>query len=127
MNSTLAKIILGNIFRSLLTAVITFLVTKNVIEADVATKLARGDTVQLWHGTVGLNMTMIINVLVGLAVPIVLPIGLGIWSRMQSAYELIVARSNEFASSKKQLKDQVSQASVTEIIKTVATEQPPQP
>lgn len=126
MNSTLAKIILGNVFRSLLTAIITFLVTKNVIEADVLSKLAHGDTVQLWNGTIGLNLTMIINVLVGLALPILLPIGLGIWSRITSYYELIVTRSQSFAASKDRIQEQVKQASITEIIKTVATQTAPQ-
>ena len=124
MNSTLAKIILGNVFRAVLTAVFTFLVTKNVIEADVASKLARGDTVQLWSGALSINLAMVVNVLVGLCLPILLPISLGIWSRMTQAYETIVARSQAFAVTKQELKDQVKDASVGEIIKAVATDNP---
>jgi hypothetical protein len=125
VNSTAAKIVLGNIFRTVLTAIITFFVTKNVIEADVASKLMRGDTVPLWNGAINLNLTMVVNILVGLAVPIVLPIALGVWSRMKQAYMLIVARSEAFAMSKQELKDHVDNASVGQIIKTVATETAP--
>ena len=125
MNSTVAKIVLGNIFRTVLTAIITFFVTKNVIEADVASKLMRGDTIPLWNGALNLNLTMFVNVLVGLAVPIVLPISLGVWSRMKQAYMLIVARSEAFAMSKQELKDHVDNASVGQIITTVATETAP--
>jgi ornithine carbamoyltransferase len=124
MNSTMAKIVLGNVFRTVLTAVITFFVTKNVIEADVATKLMRGDTVPLWNGAINLNMTMFVNILVGLAVPIVVPIALGIWTRVVERYKLIVARSEAFAMTKQDLKDAVKEASVADIVKTVATEQP---
>lgn len=120
----MSKIILGNLFRNALTALIVFLVTKKVIEADVAEKLMRGDTAELWGSGLSINLTMIVNVLVGLAVPIVVPIGLGIWSRVKHAYETIVARSQAFALTKKELKAEVAQASVTDIIKTVATEEP---
>lgn len=120
----MSKIILGNIFRNLLTALIVFLVTKNVIEADVAEKLNRGDTVELWNGALSVNLAMITNVLVGLAVPIVIPIALGIWSRAKNAYATIIARSEAFAMSKTELKKEVENASVKEIIATVAQENP---
>lgn len=120
----MSKIILGNIFRNLLTALIVFLVTKKVIEADVAEKLMRGDTAELWGSGISFNLTMIVNVLVGLAVPIVVPIAMGIWSRIKHAYETIVARSEAYAMSKTELKQEVAQASVTEIIKTVSQENP---
>lgn len=120
----MSKIILGNLFRSGLTALIVFLVTKKVIEADVAEKLMRGDTAELWGSGLSVNLTMIVNVLVGIAVPIVVPIGLGIWSRVKHAYETIVARSEAFAQTKKELKATVAEASPLDIIKTVATEQP---
>lgn len=119
----MSKIILGNIFRSLLTALIVFLVTKKVVEADVAEKLMRGDTAELWGSGISINLTMIVNVLVGLAVPIVVPIGMGVWSRIKRAYETIVARSQDFAMSKTELKETVANASVGDIIKTVATEE----
>lgn len=124
MNSSLAKIILGNVFRSGLVALITFFITKGVIQADVAEKLMRGDTVGLWSGSINLNLTMVVNVLVGLAVPIVVPIAMGIWSRVKHAYETIVARSEGFAMSKTELKEETAKASAVDIIKTVATEQP---
>ncbi len=120
MNADFVKIILGNIFRSLLVALITFLVTKNVLEADVAAKIARGDTVPLWNGTLNLNLAMIINVAAGLAVPIVLPIALGIYSRVKQAYETIVARSESFAQSKEQVKATAAQATIVEKITAVA-------
>lgn len=120
----MSKIILGNLFRNALTALIVFLVTKKVIEADVAEKLMRGDTAELWGSGLSINLTMIVNVLVGLAVPIVVPIGLGIWGRIKHAYETIVARSQSFATSKHELKVAVAEASTLDIIKTVATEQP---
>jgi len=120
----MSKIILGNLFRNGLTALIVFLVTKNVIEADVAEKLMRGDTAELWGSGISINLAMIVNVLVGLAIPIVVPIGLGIWSRLKHAYETIVARSQAFATTKRGLKATVAEASPMDIIKTVATEQP---
>lgn len=120
----MGKIILGNVFRNLLTALIVFLVTKNVIEADVADKLSRGDTVELWNGALSLNLAMIVNVLVGVALPIVVPIALGIWSRFKHAYATIVARSEAFAMSKSELKQEVASAGVGEIIRTVAKENP---
>lgn len=120
----MGKIILGNIFRNALTALIVFLVTKNVIEADVAEKMMRGDTTELWGSGISFNLTMVVNVLVGLAVPIVVPIALGVWSRVKHAYETIVARSEAFAMSKTDLKAEVANASVVDIIKTVATEEP---
>lgn len=120
----MSKIILGNIFRSLLTVLITFFVTKNVIEADVAEKLMRGDTVPLWNGTLNVNLAMVVNVLVGLALPIVIPISLGIWSRVKHAYATIIARSEAFSMSKTELKQEVKNASVGEIIATVAQENP---
>lgn len=123
MDSTAAKIILGNVFRTILTAIITFLVTKHVIQADVASHLMRGDTLALWSGLIPINMTMVINILVGLAIPIVLPISLGIWSRFVGAYKTIVARSQQFAVSKQFVDNQASNASVVDIIKTVATGQ----
>lgn len=119
----MSKIILGNLFRNALTALIVFLVTKKVIEADVAEKLMRGDTAELWGSGLSINLTMIVNVLVGLAVPIVVPIGLGVWSRIRHAYETIVARSQTFAATKYELKAEVAQAGPIEIIKTVANEQ----
>lgn len=127
MKSTAANIVLGNIFRSVLTAVITFFVTKNVIQADVASHLMRGDTVALWNGTINLNLTMIVNVLVGLAIPIVVPIGIGVWGRMKQSYMLIVAASERFERSQDSLQAQVSAAPISEIIKTVVTETPPPP
>jgi hypothetical protein len=123
--STLTNIVLGNVIRSGLVALITFFVTKNVIQADVASHLMRGDTVQLWNGTIGLNMTMIVNVLVGLIVPILVPIAWGIWVRMKNAYETIVARSENFAMSAQELQDRVSDTSLKDIIKTVAANSPP--
>lgn len=124
MKSTFAKIILGNIFRSGLVALITFFITKGVIQADVAEKLMRGDTVGLWSGSISLNLTMIVNVLVGLAVPIVVPIAMGIWSRVKHAYETIVARSQAFESTREEIKETVEDASVAEIITAVAQEKP---
>lgn len=118
----MGKILLGNIFRNALTALIVFLVTKKVIEADVAEKLMRGDTVPLWNSAINVNLTMIVNVLVGIALPIILPISLGVWSRVRHAYETIVARSQNFAQTKRELKSDVAQASAIDIIKTVATE-----
>lgn len=120
----MSKIILGNIFRNLLTALIVFLVTKKVVEADVAEKLMRGDTTELWGTGISFNLTMIVNVLVGVSLPIVLPISLGVWSRLKHAYETIVARSQSFATTKRELKVAVAEASPLDIIKTVATEQP---
>lgn len=120
----MSRIILGNIFRNLLTALIVFLVTKNVIEADVAEKLNRGDTTELWGSGISFNLTMIVNVLVGLAVPIVVPIAMGIWSRVKHAYATIVARSEAFSMSKTELKQEVANATVGEIIATVAQENP---
>lgn len=127
MNSTLGKILLGNIFRSLLTALITFIVTKNVLEADIASKMLRGDTVPLWNGTLNVNLAMIVNVLVGLALPIVLPIALGFWSRVKEAYETLVARSQAFATSKTQLKAIADQASPIEKIAAVVNQETPDP
>lgn len=124
MNSTIGKIILGNIFRNLLTAVITFFATKHVLQADVAARLNRGDTVSLYGQDIPINMTMIVNVLVALALPILLPIFIGIWSRMIEAYKLVVARSEAFAMSKKELTASADQASVANIIKTVVTQTP---
>lgn len=120
MNSDAAKIVLGNVLRSGLVALISFLITKRVIEADVASKLMRGDTLSLWQGAIPVNLTMVVNVLVGLAAPIILPLIWGIWTRTKAAYEAIVARSEAFAMSKEQVKDRVDNASVTDIIKTVA-------
>lgn len=122
--SSFAKIILGNVFRNLLTALIMFFVTKGVIEADVASKLMRGETTELWNGSLSVNLAMVVNVLVGLALPIVVPIALGIWSRLKHAYETIVARSEAFSMSKEELKSVSAQASVSEIISTVAKEKP---
>lgn len=120
----MTKIVLGNIFRNLITVLITFFVTKNVLEADVAAKLMRGDTVELYGSGISLNLAMIVNVLVGLALPIIIPISLGVWSRLKHAYETIVARSQEFAVTKHELKAAVADATPLDIIKTVATEQP---
>lgn len=122
MNSTVGKIILGNVFRTVLTAVITFFVTKNVIQADVASHLMRGDTVQLWNGTVGVNMPMVINVLVGLSLPILLPLALGIWTRVVERYKLIVARAQHFAATKQEIDAAADAAPISQIIKTVAAE-----
>lgn len=122
--SSFAKIILGNIFRNLLTALIMFFVTKGVIEADVASKLMRGETTELWNGSLSVNLAMVVNVLVGLALPIVVPIALGVWSRLKKSYETIVARSEAFSMSKEELKSVSAQASVSEIISTVAKEKP---
>jgi hypothetical protein len=124
MNSEMAKIVLGNIFRTVLTAVITFFVTKNVIQADVLSHLARGDTVALWNGSINLNMTMVVNILVGLSIPIVLPIALGVWSRIVIVYQRIVAASEKFSMTSTQLQEKTKEASTIDIIKTVATGQP---
>lgn len=118
---TVTKIILGNIFRNLLTALIVFLATKSVVGKDVAEKIMRGDTAPLYFG-LPFNMAMVVNVLVAVSLPIVLPIGMGIWSRIKHAYATIIARSEVFAMSKSELKTEVANASVSEIISTVAKE-----
>lgn len=128
MNSTFGKIILGNVFRNALTALIVFFVTKHVIQADVASKLMRGDTTELYPGSgISINLAMIINVLVGVSLPIVVPIALGVWSRVTAAYETLVARSQSFAVSKTQLKAIADQASPIEKISAVVTQTPVEP
>lgn len=123
--NTFAKIILGNVFRNLLTALITFFVTKSVIEADVASKLMRGDTTELWPGSgISVNLTMIVNILIGISAPIAIPIGLGIWSRVKHAYETIVARSQQFAASKEEIKAIIAETPAVTIINAVASEKP---
>lgn len=120
----MTKIILEKIVLNLLTAIICFFVTKGVIEADVASKLMRGETTQLYGTGISLNLSMVVNVLVGLALPIIAPIAIGVWIRVKNAYATIVARSEAFATTKTELKQAVSGASVGEIIRTVAKENP---
>lgn len=124
MDNKLAKIILGDVFRSLLTSIATFWATKHAIGSEVAQKLAHGDTLLLWQGTVPVSLPLVTSVLVGLALPILLPIFLGVWSRINEAYKLIVARASSFAMTKDQLRNITAEASVTEKIKTVATGTP---
>lgn len=120
----LAKIIVGDVFRSLLTSIATFWATKHAIGSEVATKLASGDTVLLWQGTVPISLPLITSVLVGLALPIILPLALGIWSRVNEAYKLIVARASAFAMTKQELQEKAADTSVTDKILTVATGTP---
>lgn len=125
MKNKLANIILGDIFRSLLTSIATFWATKHAIGAEVAQKLLHGDTVLLWQGTVPISLPLITSVLVGLALPIVLPITLGILSRISEAYKLIVARASAFSMTRDQLKVVTDEATVVEKIKAVATNTAP--
>lgn len=123
MDNKLTKIILGDVVRGLITSVATFWATKHAIGSEVAQKLLTGDTVLLWQGTVPISIPLITSVLVGISLPIIFPICQGIWSRCVEAYKLIVARATNFAMTKQELKDKVADASVTDIIKTVATGQ----
>ncbi len=121
MDNKLAKIILGDVFRSLLTSIATFWATQHAIGHEVADKLLHGDTVLLWQGTIPISLPLITSVLVGLALPIVLPIALGVWSRVNDAYKLIVARASSFAMTKQELRNTVADTSTVEMIKSVAT------
>lgn len=133
MNDTITKIVVGNVFRTMLSVFITFLVTKSVITADVHDHLMRGDTVNLWHGIVPVNFTMILNVSVGLAVPIIVPIAWGMWLRTVRAYKVIVTRAEAFGgATPHEVDEKMSQvtaisalANPGEVISTVATGEAP--
>jgi hypothetical protein len=130
MNDTMGRIILSNMFRSLITVTITFLVTKHVVQADLAAKLMRGET-QYIYGTLPINLMMIVNVAVGVALPILFPLVWGIWTRITLAYKMLVAKAEHFSgASPEQIQKVLSQqttlatlAKPVEVIKTVATGQ----
>lgn len=125
MDNKLAKIIVSDTIRSLLTSGITFWATKHAIGTEIAQKLAKGDTVSLWQGTVPLSIPLITSVLAGLALPILFPIAQGIFSRINEAYKLMVARASSFAMTKQEVRDKAAEATIVEKITAVATETPP--
>lgn len=124
MDNKLARIIVSDTIRSLITSGITFWATKHAIGAEIAQKLANGDTVSLWQGTVPLSIPLITSVLAGLALPILFPIAQGIFSRINEAYKLIVARASSFAMTKEQLKEHAAETPLLEKITAVATGTP---
>lgn len=124
MKSEFGKIIIGNVLRTALIALITCLVTRHVIASEVAAKIMRGDTVSLYNGSIGINLAMAVNVLVGLVAPILIPIGWGIWSRVVVAYQVVVARCEAFALSGKQLRAKTDQAGIFDKVRTVIAQEP---
>jgi len=124
---TLGRIILGGVFRTLLATIITFLVTRHVLQAEVYEKLMRGDTVSLFQGNIPINLTMITNVAVGLVLPIMLPLVWGIWIRITAVYRHIVEKAEAFGAGvdstkiTKKVEKKVADASLTAMVRTVAS------
>lgn len=86
------KIIWPVLIRHFLVVAITFLATKGVLSHEVADKMNRGDTVELWSGAWSFNLAMIQNVLIGVAAPVLIPLVWGVTSKLISSYKALVAR-----------------------------------
>lgn len=113
----MGKIILGNLLRHLLTLLIGFFVARHMLSADVAHKLAAGDTVELWGGGWTVSIKQVIDFITLSIIPILVPVLLGAWARIKDKFKIIAALKS---SSPTQIKSVVDVTPATQIIKTVA-------
>lgn len=120
----LVKIIFGDVFRIMMASVFSFWAAKHAIGSEIAAKLNAGDTVAIWQGNVPLSLSLIVSFLVSVSMPLLLPLIWGVWSRVYEAYKLLVSRANKFATSRDELREQISTATPLQILQSVAVNEP---
>src|SRR5207247_7365045 len=103
------------------TLLIAFFVTRHMLSADVAAKLAKGDTVELWGGAWSFSIKQLVDFLAVTVVPILAPVGFAIWARIKLKYQLLVVQTAPRALTTAEVKDAVSVTTTTTIIKTLDT------
>lgn len=116
----MGKIVLGRLLSSLVVLLIGFFVARHMLSVDVAQKLMKGDTVELWGGAWTVNLKQIVDFLQVAIIPTLLPLGLAIWGRIKARYELIVARLTPKQLTHDEVKEIVAETPSAEIIKTVS-------
>lgn len=116
----MSKIILGRLVSYLVTLLIGFFVARHQLSADVADKLMKGDTVQLYGGAWNVSIKQIVDFLTIAVIPTLLPLGLAIWGRIKERYKLIVARLSPKPMTSTDVKELVADTPVVTIIQTVA-------
>ncbi|MEY2512008.1 MAG: hypothetical protein QOE26_2771 [Verrucomicrobiota bacterium] len=117
----MSKIILGRLASYLVVLLIGFFTARHMLSANVAQKLMKGDTVELWGGAWTVNMKQIVDFLQVAIIPTLIPLGLAIWGRVKARYELILARLSPKVMTHEEVKEQTAATPVSQIIATVAS------
>lgn len=115
----MSKIVLGRFVSYLVTLLIGFFVARQMLSADVAAKLMRGDTIELWGGSWTVNLKQIVDFLVN-CWPVLVPLLLAIRGRIIEKYKLIVARLSPAKLTDEEVKEKVASTPLPQIISTVA-------
>jgi hypothetical protein len=115
----MSKIVLGRFVSYLVTLLIGFFVARQMLSADVAAKLMRGDTIELWGGSWTVSLKQIVDFLVN-CWPVILPLGLAIRGRIIEKYKLIVARLSPAKLTDAEVKEKVAGTPLPQIISTIA-------
>lgn len=112
----IVKFFLTSGLRHLFTIICTLFVVKHWVGADIAKKLALGDTVTLWDGY-SLSISSMVDYTLLALVPTLLPVLISVWTRIKAKYKIMSALSLGTPS---QVTAAIQSTPTTEIIKTVS-------
>ncbi len=113
----IVKYFLGSWLRHLITIVLTLIVARHYIGADIAAKLMKGDTMTLWNNYTFSISTIVNYVLITLIPTTILPVLMSVWARIKARFKMLTALD---VASPQQIAAVLKATPTTEVIRTVA-------